>query len=504
VPVADGEVAVRRISLYGHVIELLAMVESSREPADQLAGRFLRERRYLGSRDRRFISELYFDILRNRALLEFHARQGMSAARNIPGDPPVGRSRPELPPQGPSRPELHQQGPSRPELSPQGPPQPGPSQPGASPRTIPPIALLTAHQLHLAGEDPVALYPDIADLWRMVGATGDLAPTIDAIRASAIPPAILADAVAGKSLRHSIAPDIVREWVERFGDAAADELCRASNTPAPTTIRVNTLKCTREECREALAREGVAATPTRYSPVGLVLEKRVNTGALEAYRTGMFEMQDEGSQLVSMLAGPAPGSVIVDACAGAGGKSLHIAAIMNGEGTIHAFDTDPVRLRSLRTRARRSGTDIIRDAIVAADAGPDPVLSGTADLLLVDAPCSGVGTYRRNPGAKTGFTAASSRSLSDLQLSLLERYCGVVRPGGRIVYATCTLLRRENEGVVELFLGAHTDFHPVHASRFLSTLGLPTAFDPFMLLLPHQTGTDGFFAAVLERSDPPA
>ncbi len=449
------------------------MLESSREPADQLAGRFLRDRRYLGSRDRRFISELYFDILRNRALLEFHARQGMS---HVSGVMPVTHVR-HL---GDAR--VVQRG----------------------VQAVLPIALITAHQLHLAHEETAALLPDVADLWRMVGATGDVSVLAEAIRASKVPDSILGDPVARMSLEYALASEIVREWVDRFGGVVAEEMCKASNTPAPTTIRVNSLQCTREECQASLASEGVTSVPTRFSPVGLILEKRVNTGALESYRGGMFEMQDEGSQIISMLASPASGSVVVDACAGAGGKSLHMAALMEGEGTIHAFDSDAARLRSLRARALRSGTDIIRDAVVGVESVPDPGLDGTADVLLIDAPCSGVGTYRRNPGAKAGFSVSYSTSLSELQYALLERYCSVVRPGGRLVYATCTLLRRENEGVVERFLEKHAGFRLIPAPDIVGSLGIPSKSSPYMFLLPHETGTDGFFAAVLERSDAPS
>ena len=456
----------RRISLYGHVVELLGMLESSREPADQLAGRFLRERRYLGSRDRRFISELYFDILRNRALLEFHARQGMSQASGVI---PVTHVR-----------------------------HLGDARVGQGLQGVLPIALITAHQLHRAHEETAGLLPDVADLWRMAGATGDLSVLVEAIRTSKVPESILGDPVARMSLEYSLAPEIVREWVERFGGVVAEELCKASNTPAPTTIRVNSLRCTREECQAALAREGVSSVPTRFSPAGLILEKRVNAGALESYRGGMFEMQDEGSQIISMLANPAPGSVVVDACAGAGGKSLHMAALMQGQGTIHALDSDAARLRSLRARALRSGADIIRDSVAGVET--DPALDGAADVLLVDAPCSGVGTYRRNPGAKSGFSEKSSASLSELQTALLERYCRVVKPGGRLVYATCTLLRRENEDVVERFLEKHAGFHLIPAPDIVGSLGIPQKSSPYMLLLPHETGTDGFFAAVLERS----
>jgi 16S rRNA (cytosine967-C5)-methyltransferase len=322
---------------------------------------------------------------------------------------------------------------------------------------------------------------------------------LEALRVSTLPPSIPEDPVARLSLQHSLHPDIVREWVERFGESVTESLCVATNTPAPTTIRVNTLVCSRDECRAALAKEGVSTAPTRYSPVGLVLEKRVNSGALESYRSGMFEMQDEGSQIISMLVDPAPGSVIVDACAGAGGKSLHLAALMGDRGTIHALDSDERRLQSLRTRVSRARTGIIRDALV--ETGDDPAPWSPADAVLIDAPCSGVGTFRRNPGAKSAFSTAFSASLSELQSSLLERYSGIVRPGGMIVYATCTLLRRENEDVVERFMARHPDFRPLPASRIIGSLGLPHAHDPYLLLLPHATGTDGFFAAVLVRAE---
>jgi 16S rRNA (cytosine967-C5)-methyltransferase len=181
-----------------------------------------------------------------------------------------------------------------------------------------------------------------------------------------------------------------------------------------------------------------------------------------------------------------------------------MAALMKGQGTIHAFDSAAARLRSLRARARRSGTVIIRDAVVGVDADPDPGLDGKADVLLIDAPCSGVGTYRRNPGAKAGFSVRYSTSLGELQYSLLERYCRVVKPGGRLVYATCTLLRRENEGVVEQFLEKNAGFRLISARDIVGSLGIPMPPSPYLFLLPHETGTDGFFAAVLERSGAPS
>jgi 16S rRNA (cytosine967-C5)-methyltransferase len=307
-----------------------------------------------------------------------------------------------------------------------------------------------------------------------------------------------ADPAQRLSICHSMPETIVREWLERFGEDETEQLCAASNLPAPTTIRVNTLMCTVEECQSLLGEEEVKTTRTALSPVGLILEKRINAHALRAFRQGAFELQDEGSQLLSLLVAPASGALVVDACAGAGGKTLHLAALMRNSGSIVAIDSEPRRLESLRERAARAGVSIVQ--LCSAN---DPLIGQwkvRADAVLIDAPCTGVGTFRRNPGAKSLFAKQSVADAVERQRAIVNEYSQLVRPGGRLVYATCSLLTEENEEVVNQFQRDHPDFRYVSASEILRRQGivLPSPL-PFLTLLPHRTGTDGFFAAVLEK-----
>jgi len=246
---------------------------------------------------------------------------------------------------------------------------------------------------------------------------------------------------------------------------------------------------------------GIATSPTPLSPVGLVVEKRAPLESIQAFKDGWFEMQDEGSQLLSLLLQLRGGMTVVDACAGAGGKSLHMSAMMNNQGTVFALDVDQRRLRNLTTRAVRAGALNIRTVTLEGNGDPLHHLIGSADAVLVDAPCSGVGTYRRNPGLKLRFSAEKVEKLARKQRSLLEFYAPLVRAGGRLVYSTCTLLQQENEAVIENFLWRHDDFHVLSARDILAAAGVSLDMtEPYLLLLPHKTHTDGFFAAVLERA----
>jgi 16S rRNA (cytosine967-C5)-methyltransferase len=210
-------------------------------------------------------------------------------------------------------------------------------------------------------------------------------------------------------------------------------------------------------------------------------------------------MQDEGSQVLSMLLEARPGMTVLDACAGGGGKSLHIAAMMQNRGKIIALDVDAKKLENLVTRSRRAGVTIATAEVVPEDA--DSTAVPPADAVLIDAPCSGVGTFRRNPGAKLLCTEEYSLSLSRRQRALVERYAPSVRSGGRLVYSTCTLLRRENQDVVAEFLSLHPEFSLISAADILLRQGVRCPGQETCLeLLPHRTGTDGYFAAVMVRS----
>ncbi|MEK9136757.1 MAG: methyltransferase domain-containing protein, partial [Bacteroidota bacterium] len=291
-----------------------------------------------------------------------------------------------------------------------------------------------------------------------------------------------------------------KEWIERFGPEETEQLCATLNSPAPITIRVNTLAATQEHCLSVLRQEGLEAQPTRLSPVGLILSKRFNTQSLQPFKQGHFEMQDEGSQLLSMLVQPSPGSTVVDACAGSGGKTLHLAALMNNIGRLVAVDIEEYRLKNIRERLRRAGVSIVETLLASRDQESILTLKENADAVLIDAPCSGVGTFRRNPGAKLTFTESFVESVAKTQREVLDQYCALVKPGGRLVYCTCTLLGKENEDQVASFLERHPEFELQSAPAILLQQQVKVdASSPFLTLLPHKTTTDGFFAAVMTR-----
>jgi 16S rRNA (cytosine967-C5)-methyltransferase len=306
--------------------------------------------------------------------------------------------------------------------------------------------------------------------------------------------------VRSLSIRFSFPEVIVQEWLQRYGPRETELLCSSLNSPAPITIRVNTLTTTVAHCQEALKDEGIDAHQTSLSPFGLRLGKRLNVQALRSFKRGYFEMQDEGSQLLSMLVGATPGAAIVDACAGGGGKTLHLAALMNNSGNLIAIDVEENRLNNIRERVRRAGVTIARLCLADRDKEAIDHWQGKADAVLIDAPCSGVGTFRRNPGAKLMATEGFLESVGKTQHEVLERYSSCVKPGGRLVYSTCTLLKKENEDQVSAFLVRHPEFELLSAPAILRKQNVRVGGDsPFLVLLPHETTTDGFFAAVMVR-----
>ena len=298
-------------------------------------------------------------------------------------------------------------------------------------------------------------------------------------------------------------PDfLAARFLRQFGDRAEAEAA-AMNERAPLTARVNPLKTTREALRERLRAEGVEARETPLSPLGLFLETRLNAFSLPSFRDGLFELQDEGSQLLGLLV-DAPPTRVVDACAGAGGKTLQLAAQMHNRGELFALDVDARRLEELKRRARRAGVHNVRIRPLPAS-GPDvaPALADLmerADRVLVDAPCSGSGTFRRKPDARYRLTEAMLGQHVERQRLLLAQFAPLVRPGGRLVYGTCSVLQEENEGVVAWFLERHPEFRPVPpADRLGPELGARVSDGDFLRLSPGRHGTDGFFGAILLR-----
>jgi 16S rRNA (cytosine967-C5)-methyltransferase len=288
--------------------------------------------------------------------------------------------------------------------------------------------------------------------------------------------------------------------VAQFGTDEARALAEALNHPAPLDLRVNTLKAERDAVRERLAAEGFPSEPTPLSPVGLRRPERKPLFRTGCFQEGWIEVQDEGSQLVSLLVEPRRGEMVVDFCAGAGGKTLHLGAMMGNRGTLYAFDVSAKRLAQLKPRLARAGLDNVRMVAIAHEKDERVRrLAGKIDRVLVDAPCSGTGTLRRNPDLKWRDTDLAA--LAENQLRILTAAATLVKPGGRLVYATCSLLREENDDVVAQFLANHADFQLLPVAEILARRQV--ALDvtvPVMRLLPHRHRCDGFFAAVLERT----
>jgi 16S rRNA (cytosine967-C5)-methyltransferase len=321
-----------------------------------------------------------------------------------------------------------------------------------------------------------------------------------------------------EAVRLSYPTWLIELFVEDHGEAEGLALAEAMNRRAPLALRANTARITREDLVPRLGDENVTARPTELAPAGLVCETRINAFALSAFREGLFEVMDEGSQLCAELVAPPPGGRVVDACAGAGGKTLAIGAALGGKGRLLALDTDGKKLEELRRRARRAGLTNVEahqveegGAIAWARAGSarlspsrgarDPLRGPNSfDRVLVDAPCSGLGTLRRNPEARWRLTRATVESFPARQLALLVTYAPLVAVGGRLIYATCTVARAENDKVVERFLAERDDFVPVPVKEIWGRERAERLGDGMTLRLsPNRHDTDGFFAAVLRR-----
>lgn len=303
----------------------------------------------------------------------------------------------------------------------------------------------------------------------------------------------------------SLPDHLARRLVHDLGETDALGFARALLDRAPLTIRANALRTSREALREALRREGIETTPTSAAPHGLTARGHPRLMETRAFREGLFEVQDEGSQLLAHLTNALPGECVVDACAGAGGKTLALGAQMENRGALWAFDVDGRRLKKLGQRARRAGLHAIQARVIRAefDARRDArELQGRCDRVLIDAPCTGLGVLRRSPDARYRLTAASFEEQAARQSAILENLCELTRPGGWIVYATCSVAQVENEAVVQGFLDARPDFELLDASAFLPETARAMVRDGFFKPLPHRDGCDGFFGALMVRKKP--
>jgi len=425
----DPSAAVRAAQ-FRQLTEALADLEANALPADRALDRFFRSRRFLGGRDRRFIAEAVFGVLRRRRLYAHCLR--LDAGASIEATDLAG---------------LYL-------LS-----------NGWSQRAL--ARFLPADQV------------------------GRLA---DALRA--VDPATLPFAIR-HSLPEALADALVRDWGEE-----AESLAQALATEAPLDLRVNTLRTDRETLRARLAGAGIALDPTPFSPYGLRRQDRAALFTAPGFKEGAFEVQDEGSQLLACLVDVPPRGRVVDFCAGAGGKTLALAMELENKGEILACDVVNRKLEELMRRARRAGVHNVRTHCLPSD--PDAFVraqAGRHARVLVDAPCSGSGTLRRNPDLRN--RPLDLTALTALQRQILETASALVAPGGRLIYATCSVMDVENRAVVTDFLQAHPEFVrlPARALMTQRNLTLPASMfrDDDLQPAPHRHGTDGFYAAVLER-----
>jgi 16S rRNA (cytosine967-C5)-methyltransferase len=309
--------------------------------------------------------------------------------------------------------------------------------------------------------------------------------------ATELPPAVAADL-----------PDWLWDRLgAAYGDAERAALARALLQPAPFDLRVNPLRMTRDAARDALLADGIAAAATPYSPLGLRLAGRPSLSRHPLVQDGTLEVQDEGSQLIGWLVAPRRTDMVADFCAGAGGKTLLLGALMRSQGRLYAFDVSERRLANLKPRLARSGLSNVHPQVIAHERDPKVKrLAGKLDRVLVDAPCTGFGTLRRNPDLKWRQTEAGLAELTAKQEKILAAAATLVKPGGRLVYATCSVLPAENEAIVDAFLVAQPAFARVDAAAELARAGIALDTGPVLRLVPHRHGCDGFFAAVLARA----
>ena len=293
-------------------------------------------------------------------------------------------------------------------------------------------------------------------------------------------------------------------WGRLAGEQGEDEAMRAAQgllNSAPLDLRVNLARTSREHALEALAGDGIAAEATRYSPAGIRLAAKPAINRHALFRDGLVEVQDEGSQVLAWLLATRRGERVADYCAAAGGKTLALAMLMRGAGRIYAMDVSAKRLAALAPRAARAGITNVNSLVISGE-GDARIkrLAGKLDRVLVDALCSGFGTLRRNPDLKWRHPPEAVPELALKQARILASAARLVKAGGRLLYATCSILRDENEAIAEAFLGAHPEFERRSCAELLAAQRIALDTGHYLRLWPHRHGTDGFFAAVFERT----
>ena len=348
--------------------------------------------------------------------------------------------------------------------------------------------------------DPRALL--VAALVRLLGFSGrSLKEALDPGEQKLVARLKATDPSAFPAATRADLPDwLWEELAAEQGENEASRIAQGLLHAAPLDLRVNLARIARDAALEKLAADGIAGTPTPFSPAGIRLSGKPQINRHALFAQGLIEVQDEGSQLLAYLLAPRRGEMVADFCAGAGGKTLALAMLMRGKGRVYAMDVSAKRLAALAPRAARAGVSNVHPIVLSGEGDVRAKrLAGKIDRVLVDAPCSGFGTLRRNPDLKWRHAPEAIAELADEQQRILAAAARLVKPGGRLVYATCSVLRAENEEVAARFAAAHPDFAPLHCGGLLAAQRIPLQSGPQLRLWPHVHATDGFFAAAFTR-----
>lgn len=418
-------------------IELLEATFDSHLPTDRVMAVFFKQRRFMGSKDKAAVSGMVYGIQRQRASLGFACDKSRL--------PQTARALV--------------------------------------------VAYLMLNEAHKA-DDIKTLFsgekfaPKRLDTHELTALK--VLPTVDFGKASA-------------AVKGNFPSFLKNRLTDMFGDTLVQEM-QAMNSRAPADVRTNTLKTTQAHLQQMLQEQNMACTPTPFAPFGLRITGRNNLFGTQAFKDGLFEVQDEGSQLLVALCNVQPGHTVVDYCAGAGGKTLGLAAAMGNKGVLYACDIHSYRLEELKKRARRAGVHNLRIQLLEGDRWLKKH-SAAADVVLVDAPCTGSGTWRRNPDMKWKLTEADITEMLAVQQEVLTKAATLVKPGGRLVYATCSILPEENGLQVEKFLAQQPGFRVLPLPQaWPAGSPLVSNFNTQVLQLsPFRHQTDGFFGAVFER-----
>ena len=446
------------------VILALRTILPLEHPADTSL-RYFFQRERIGSNERELVAETVFGVLRHRLFLEHACANPSVPAEHLPRDtPPVqstaSRSGEEAALPAPDAAQHRVQ--------------------AATPRRM-----ALAYWIRFGGYNLRELTP------LLKRDEGDWLGKVKGIVLAELPLSVQAE---------------LPEWlVERLRANMSDveilTIGSAMQQPAPLDLRVNTFLATRDEILQGLQAEKVEAQATPWSPIGIRVKGKPALNKSPLFLGGKFEVQDEGSQLLGFLLAPKRNDMVVDFCAGAGGKTLMLGAMMNSQGRLYAFDVSEKRLTNLKPRLKRCGLSNIQPQLIAHENDSKlKRLAGKIDRVLVDAPCSGLGTLRRNPDLKFRQSPQSVSELTQKQTAILAAASKLLKHGGRLVYATCSLLQEENRAIVDAFLAAHPEFVLRNAGEILAQQKIAVEVGECLQLLPQVHGTDGFFAAVLERT----